>query len=177
MCVRQERAPTIDVLTDLLLDRFSVNLGTIDALVGGDRFEQLFASRLAGPAFRDEGIELSAYSDGLHQIGDFAIDGVEFCSQATHISRGRARLKSGDYVIDNSHNDSPAKHISGQSLEHRVVDAMHWNLEPVPAYRRPALVVREASVCVSSRAAVAAARHGEDSATDSATGESREQVP
>lgn len=60
-------------------------------------------------------------STGSDQAHDLAIDGVESCSYATHVPGGRLRLKSGEDLIDNGHDDGRTKHIASERLEHCVV--------------------------------------------------------
>lgn len=137
----QERAPIVEVPTNLLLDRLSVKSENTDAFVRGDRGEQLVASRLAYTEFSEQGFELATRGDGLRQIADLTLDGLEGRSLPIDVACDCPRIEPGEHVIDNGHDDSWTEHVVGERLEHRVIDAVDRDLEPVPAHRRPALVV------------------------------------
>jgi hypothetical protein len=78
----EQRAPPVEVLSNLLRDRLSVESPNTGALECGDRVEQFVTPCLPRSQFHEQGLELAPHSDRLSQIADFALDRFEAGSQA-----------------------------------------------------------------------------------------------
>jgi hypothetical protein len=82
------------VLTNLLLDRVSIKTLSIFAFLNDNRLEKLVASRLTRSELREQRFELTTGGDGLRQVADLTLDGLESRSLLTGVTRGGLRQAS-----------------------------------------------------------------------------------
>jgi hypothetical protein len=128
----EQGAPPVDVLTNLLLDRHSIKTQSIGALVHGNHVEKFVASRLTRSELHEQRFELTTGGDGLRQVADLALDGLESRSLLTGVPRGGPRLESGEHSVDDRHDDGRPEHVAGERCQHGVVEAIDRDFESVP---------------------------------------------